>query len=334
MLRAKLSAGLTGILCLAAGGCERGDLAYAQAFVARDGAGPVLMVLDHWESGYTRLSDVDLATGARGYPQVIGVDAACLPASTGRIWCGYSTGDAQFAHEEWALGSWDVLADNDSLGEHGGVTSDQIQMNQGVTIRKADRGLAVNAGGGDTYVVDPDSFAVAPWTGYYETDESTPSVPDDAQQGVRAFVDLGGKTYSFDDDGHLQATPTGSSSPTVIDEATTYFTPRFAVTDGYDDASPPLVPDGPESLIIVSSSGQDGLIGWQIARVSTADGEVLWRVDAPDAQSVDTIVGGAGVVAAVLMATPYSDESPPPPRHARVQAIDWTTGDTRWSFAL
>jgi hypothetical protein len=333
MVRATLSAGLAGILGLGAAGC-RGDLEYAQAFVARGSTGPVLMVLDRWKDGYTRLTDVDLATGARGYPQVIGVDAACLPAQTGKIWCGYSTGDNQYAHEQWVLGSWDVLADNDGLAQHGPLSSDQIQSDPGLTVRKTDRALVLSGDSGDTWTVDPGSLKLAPWTDYHFEDEEAVTAPDEASQGVRAYVDLGGNTYSFDFDLHLQVTPTGTSTPTVLDPTTAYYSGLFVVTDSYDPASPPLVPDGTESLVIVSMVDYDAGAGWQVTRVGTADGKPIWRVPVPDAQGLDTVVGSGGVLAASFPTTPWTSEMPPPPRHARVQGFDLATGAVRWTLHL
>jgi hypothetical protein len=332
MPRATSSAALVGIAALA--GCGRGDLEYAQAFVAQRDAGPVLMLLDRWTDGYVRLSDVDIMTGARGYPQVIGVDALCLPASTAKIWCGYTVGDAQFEHEQWALGTWDVLANNDAIAGSGPLTVDQIQANQGLAIRKVDRALVLIGDSADTWAVDPDSLSVTPWSQFSSDDESSATVPDDAQEGVSRQVQIGGKAYAIDDNALLKTAPAGSTNFTPVSTAESFFAGAFVVADGFDASSPPIVAQGPESLIIASAVSQDATSGWQIARVATADGMVLWRLEVPDAQWIDTLSSTGGVLVAVFPTTPVSTVMPPPLRHAHVKGLDLATGEVRWALDL
>jgi hypothetical protein len=341
MPSANVSWGIAALLAAGLLGC-RGPTTYTQAIVARTDAGPVLVVLDNTRTDW--VSTVDIATGKRSERRPLGDQGSCLPSMPGRIWCGYTAGEDQFEHEAWDLATLDYLADNSAIAANSpsSFTEDQIQINQGVRIRATDHALVLSNADPDApdgdWAVDPKTFAVSPFT-FDEGDEVIPSLDsDDILAGrTSSSVHVGDSDYWVDDETWLlQKGAAGSGSFAPLNQSQTFFVGQFALLDGYDWSAGPVVAQGPESVFLISFLSEDsGTVGSWVARVGTADGQVLWKVQLPEAQWVDTVASAGGVLAVVERLTAYAAPGAEQlPIHARVLGLDLQTGATRWKLDI
>jgi hypothetical protein len=329
-------------LVTALAGCGRAPWTYTQAFVAKTDAGPVLVLLDN--NGNDWVSTVAIAGGTRSERSPLGAAGSCLPASPGRIWCGYTDGDDVYEHEAWDLGTLQYLADNSTIIEHApdALTLAHLQINPGLEISRVGHALVINSADENLpeptfWAVDPVTFGVSAFTYDDSTDVLAPGLPGEEISALTEYrVGVGAHDYWIDEDtGHLVTAPTGSESWKDVGPAT-FPGGRFVLADGYDAAAGPLVAQDPESVFVVAPlDSYFEKPGYRVARVGTADGKVIWKAEHADAQSVDTTASAGGVLALVMRVTPWAGPNEvQAPIHARAVGIDLASGAVRWGLDL